>query len=308
MGFRFKRKEPVRLAFRRLMRKLAKEALAGLMQPRQTEAIHAVRKNIKAMRAVLQLARTSISKKKYRCQRDLLREVAAQLALIRDADVRLATLKRLRRELDQPPLPDTLDHLENHFRHLQRKERKHFTKTDAPASIKRVLRRMPARVDRLTFRAKGWEAIAPAIRSAYHRGACRLRKVLEEPSPDNLHAWRKQAKILWYQVRLLQPIFPEQMDALDQDLDTLGECLGEHHDLDLLKQFIFQWDSRHNAVPESGRLIEWIEHRQRTLRQLALPLGQRLYSEKPSAFCDRLALFWRAWRKRKALRLGGVAS
>jgi CHAD domain-containing protein len=219
----------------------------------------------------------------------------------------LATLKRLRRELDQPPLRDTLDHLENHFRHLQRKARKHFTKTDAPASIKRVLRRMAASVDRLTFRAKGWEAIAPAIRAAYHRGASRLHNVLKEPSPDNLHAWRKQAKILWYQVRLLQPTFPEQMDALEQDLDTLAECLGQDHDLHLLKQFIFQLDSSHNAVPESGRLIEWIEHRQRTLRQLALPLGQRLYSEKPSAFCDRLALFWRAWRKRKGLRLGGVA-
>lgn len=41
-----------------------------------------------------------------------------------------------------------------------------------------------------------------------------------------------------------------------------------------------------------------IEQRQRELRRVAMALGARFYAEKPSAFCQRLANYWKIWRRR----------
>ena len=42
-----------------------------------------------------------------------------------------------------------------------------------------------------------------------------------------------------------------------------------------------------------------IEERQRQLRAAALAIGARFYAEKPSAFCKRLAGYWKIWCKEK---------
>jgi len=49
-----------------------------------------------------------------------------------------------------------------------------------------------------------------------------------------------------------------------------------------------------------------IDERQRELRAGALALGSRFYTEKPSAFCDRLAGYWRIWRGEKKPGIEGA--
>jgi hypothetical protein len=120
--------------------------------------------------------------------------------------------------------------------------------------------------------------------------------VLANPSPEHFHEWRKRVKDLWYQVHLLRPVWPEQLDALAEQLKGLSEFLGDDHDLYLLGQVV---DGASRKPPEADNLRRLIAQREHELRMNALEAGAELYGEKPSAFCERLASYWQTWRKGK---------
>lgn len=146
----------------------------------------------------------------------------------------------------------------------------------------------------------GWKALGRGVKTAYRQGRRAYQTVLEDPSPENFHEWRKRAKDLWYHVRLLQPVWPEQMDAMAGELDTLGECLGDDHDLAVLRQDLQVRSIGDGYAREMETLNALIEERQRELRTAALTMGARFYAEKPSIFCNRLAGYWKIWRRQKS--------
>jgi CHAD domain-containing protein len=136
------------------------------------------------------------------------------------------------------------------------------------------------------------------VNAAYNRGQEIFQLVLKVPSPENFHLWRKRAKDLWYQITLLRRLWPEQMEAMGHELETLGEYLGDNHDLDLLRLDVEDRCAGVNSH-EVETLKALIDERRRELRTAALALGSRFYAEKPSAFCDRIAGYWRVWRHEK---------
>lgn len=97
----------------------------------------------------------------------------------------------------------------------------------------------------------------------------------------------------------MQPIWPEQLDAIASELGTLGDNLGDDHDLAVLRQDLEQWSPGDRHSRELETLNGLIEERQRELRAAALALGARFYAEKPSMFCSRLAGYWQTWRREK---------
>ena len=173
-----------------------------------------------------------------------------------------------------------------------------FGKGEAVRSVERLLRQASKEVDYLKVDGKGWNALCPGVKAAYSKGQEGYQTVLKDPSSENFHDWRKHAKDLWYQVMLLRPLWPEQMDAMAQELETLTEYVGDDHDLAILSQTLEEHLGEANQH-ELEILKRSIERRQDELRASALALGSRFYAEKPSAFCDRLAGYWQIWRGSK---------
>jgi CHAD domain-containing protein len=115
--------------------------------------------------------------------------------------------------------------------------------------------------------------------------------------PEHFHQWRKRAKDLYYQVRLLCRIWPEQMDAIESELEQLGDFLGNAHDLFLLAGPEAAKELPKEPKEETEALIALALKRQKQLQMQALALGAKLYAEKPASFCKRLKRYWRRWRK-----------
>lgn len=111
MAYRFKRKESVAKAVRRLGRERIEHTLDGLKDLDRAEAIHGARKEIKKVRAVLRLVRTRIAKKEFRGQAKRLRDAAALLAAPRDAYIKAQTLRDLTRHFKGQPAPGALRHV-----------------------------------------------------------------------------------------------------------------------------------------------------------------------------------------------------
>lgn len=78
---------------------------------------------------------------------------------------------------------------------------------------------------------------APLVRGII-KGYRRARRFFprdEVPAAEELHAWRKRVKIHMFQLRLLTPRWPGVVGALVEELDSLGDALGKHHDLAVLR-------------------------------------------------------------------------
>jgi CHAD domain-containing protein len=299
MAFCFKRRESVAKAIRRLGRERTQEALNCVKDCRQAEAIHCVRKDIKKTRAVLKLVRADLPTKAYRRQTKLLREAAHHLAPTRDAYVITKALKDLTAHFKGQLAPGALRHIRMPLQNALQEETKRFAKQKTARSVKRLLRRTAKEFDHLAVDRKGWKAIGAGVNASYREGRRAYQAALEDSKPENLHEWRTRAKELWYQVGLLRRIWPEQMDATAEELEALGEFLGDDHDLFMLQQAIGERRAGDSHVRELEILRGLIDERQRELRAEAMALGARFYTEKPSAFCNRLAGYWRIWRRKK---------
>src|SRR5262245_6759466 len=299
MAFCFKKRESVAKGIRRLGRERIEDALECLRECDRAEAIHCARKDIKKVRAVLRLARTQIPKKDCRRISDLLREAAADLAVPRDGYVRSRTLGNLVRHFKGQLAPGALRHVRTELRRACDDEMKRFATRKMARSVERALCRVAKRLDRLKVSGNGWKAMRPGLKAACAGGQSADQTVLEGPSTENFHKWRKSAKDLWYQVILLRPVWPEQMDAMALELEALGKHLGDDHDLAMLRQVVEEKCLDGVNPRESEILNGVIEERQRALRSAALALGSGFYAEKASAFCDRLTGYWRIWQGEK---------
>jgi CHAD domain-containing protein len=281
MPFRFKKSETLAKAIPRVCRERVGAALDCLRQPGRPAAVHGARKEIKKLRALFRLVRGEISVGTYRKGVKALRAAADCLAATRDARVMLKALKKLTGRTGRQ-----YARIESALNKHARREARKFRKDDSVALAERMLRKTNRRLGNLKIKLTGWAAIAPGLKQSYQRGreSCRLARRL--PAPENFHNWRRHVKDLWFYFCLLHPICQAATRTSADDLERLGEHLGEDHDLFLLEEFTAKQCAEESR--QAKALNRLIAARQKNLRAAALKLGGRLYAETPAEFCRRL--------------------
>ena len=280
MAFRLSRRESPTAGARRLGDDELGAAIDRLRGDDGTpdQRVHAARKSIKRVRALLRLLRASTRKAAFTAANVALRDAARGLSAARDAAVAVATFDLLAPEPDAD-LAVVRDDL--------------VARTvDADAVPDRATLALAAdALDALRPRLAGdlgaldEATLTAGLTDSYAGGRAAMRAARARPDDEALHAWRKRAKDLWYQCQLLQGICPPQLDALAQMLAELGELLGADHDLAVLQA----------ATPASHELHRRLAARHEELRRAAWQLGRRTYAERPAAFVRRMRAYWRVW-------------
>ena len=301
MAFAFKRKESISNAIARLGRVCAEKALQSC-EKEELEAIHSARKQIKKLRAVLRLVKQEIGKKAFEERLEELRKAAEYLARVRDAHVKAQALEKLARSQRKGPSAVKFVKLRAVLRSECAEEVRRFRKEKHRKEVQRILRKQPARFAKLRIKCDGWAAVGPGLKKSY-RKARESRDVAQlDSSPENLHTWRKRVKDLWYNTQLLKPIWPEQMSAAADELEKLGEFLGDDHDLVILRQTAIRKSIVPDLETEVNALLGLIDARRAELQKPAFEMGARFFEEKPSDFCERLHRYWKLWKAKKAKR------
>lgn len=300
MGFRLEHGERVGKGLRRVaLERLddAIERLDGLadLDPADTEAaVHAVRKRAKEVRGLVRLVRPHLGSG-YRRANGGLRDAAAELASIRDAQALALTFADLRTAMgDNRAHGVALDALQ---RVLDGRAAAAASAAVA-ADDQRVVR---CRAGFVAVRRevqqwalpKGYGAVAEGLEATYRRGRVSLRAAREDPSDETLHEWRKAVKHLWYQVRLFEPTAPSVLGPLADRLDDLAAALGDDHDLAVLAHLLDGGTDDFGDEAQNRAGIELARQRQTDLRHRGFGLGARVYAEKPKAFVARMEAYWR---------------
>jgi len=147
----------------------------------------------------------------------------------------------------------------------------------------------------LRERAQRWElpkrpgiaVVENDLRRVYRQGRARMRLLARGKGGAHAsHEWRKRVKDLRYAAEILS------LRPLARRADTLGELLGEEHDLALLAALI-PAGGRGPLRGKRGKqarkaLLGKIAQRRRRLRKRALREGERLYRRKPKKFTRRV--------------------
>ena len=114
-------------------------------------------------------------------------------------------------------------------------------------------------------------------------------------STGELHDWRKRAKDLWYQHRLLRDAHPTVVGAYAKDAHVLADLLGDDHDLAVLRATIVHHDPPAATAPvDLDPVVDLIDVRRASLQAQARDVARRLYAEKPKAFARRTRAYVRA--------------
>ena len=110
-----------------------------------------------------------------------------------------------------------------------------------------------------------------------------------------MHAWRKEVKQLWYQLRLLQPLNRVVLEKIAADAKTLGQFLGCDHDYAFLLERFDEKQADPELKRERADLGKLVRKRGRCLQRNATELGRRFYAEPPKAFAKRISILVKDW-------------
>jgi len=291
MGFRLKLREPLPDGLKRVFREQVESALELCRHPAKQRGVtvHEVRKHLKKLRAAMRLAIPAVGKNRHTREDHCVRKIGRLVSDLRDAQVRLQTLIQLRDETAKGPEDSPFPRIEE----LLSLERESFSAAFAGWQKQAVpqLERVQARLLKWPLGDLPWKQVCGAVAKIYKRGQRGLAKTIEEPEPENFHAWRKRVKDLWYQFRILQPLNRVVLTEMARDAEVLGELLGREHDLNFLWDRLETEKGDEALCDELVQLEKLIRKRGKRLRTNALELGRRFYAEPAKAFAKRISIF-----------------
>ncbi len=276
---------------RRLCGERLDEAMGMLDKGHHFDAVHDVRKEIKKLRAILRLVRSGIGETDYDKAANSLRDAADRLNAMRDAQVEITALQNLARQSNGHIPRSALPKIQSALRQNCRAEEQKLGAT--MDSVKQVLFGARLQLGNLKVKSNGWKAVRPGLKKIYSRGRKALTLAERKPSPEHFHQWRKRVKDLANQLRLVCSARPGKLKPHMDELDHLGDLLGDDHDLFMLNKFVGETI----RLPREKKPVEEaIAERQNKLRSEALELGASFYTKKPNQFCRQIGTGWKSWR------------
>jgi CHAD domain-containing protein len=287
----FGKRAPAAHEARRILRRQIRKALKALARRRPgDDDIHDARKRIKSARATLRLMRAVISKRDYRDGNRLLRKAAAPLSAPRDAKILVEACDGVLQRSPQARELDGTRRLRAALVRSRIEARRVLLHDGQLQRSCRLLRRARRAAARWSLRSGGASALAAGAQLIYARGREAMQYVRTEPSVAALHEWRKQAKYLYLQLEILEPLYGPSVARLAQRLHDLSDELGEDHDLALLRLSAAAHHSDFSSAAQASDFARLIGHTRKTLQRRALLRGLRLYQPGPAGFVQRLAV------------------
>jgi CHAD domain-containing protein len=297
MSYQLRHSQTLGDNLRRICRKQIEGAIAvakGEKESRDTP-VHETRKHLKKTRAALRLVRKEIGRGLFREQDHCLRDVARLISDVRDAEVRLQTVQQFDR-ISRRRRQEGYGNLEQ----MLQSELENFTAASAEWKTQAVVMLQYARanIDHWALGHFNSTPLCRAVQARYRRARKALGRTTANPTAENFHVFRTEAKTLWYQVRILRPINPVVLKNLSEDLGSLGNLLGRAHDLNFLGERLRMEDGESVWLREAQKLLTVIETSQSNLQRDAAELGQHFFAERPRDFGARLASWLNAWEGR----------
>ncbi len=297
MSYHLRDDETLREGLRRIVCEQIDRAIsATALSSERCSPVHETRKHLKKARAALAL----VARHGWVAKEDRqLRKIGRLVSDIRDAEVRLQTIKQLRQNASDhsdPQLRETEELLAFELDSFLAA----FSDWQSEAAGK--LSRARERVNVCPLSELTRDDICRQVRASYRSGRRAAEEARRNPSAKSFHTLRKRTKTLACQLRVLGVLHPAIFCEMVDELKRIGQHLGHAHDLSFVAERL------HTLAGVAGRkrgrraLEALMESREKDLRRTSIALAERFYSEKPKKFAARIADFFEEWERAKLRR------
>ena len=297
MAFQLSAKESVSDGITRNVRRQIEKALKHLGAKgkpsqrgvSQNEAVHEVRKCFKRVRAALRLVREELGDDLYHEENFCFRDAARPLTLVRDAEVLVETADKLAPQLPGAIRSGAFAKIHEALLANRRDVTRRILDEDkAFAAVKKMATLALARLPNWRIEHDGWAAVESGLRRVYRTGHRALALAAENPSVENLHEVRKQAKYLWHGLQLLEDGWTDSEKDLVDQAHKLSTLLGEDHDLAILRETLAADPLAYGGHGVLKNVFAVIDRGREQLERQAFALGQEIYKDPPKVFTSRI--------------------
>jgi len=259
------------------------------------EVVHEVRKAFKKIRGCLRLIRDQTDF--YKEENAFFRDEGRRISDIRDATSVIEIFDDVYDRYSDQLYQKTFHKYREHLFSKREEMAKDILKDRGVLkTIEKQLTDKCEDIDQWKIDIQTFEEISPSVERVYQRGRKGYQKTVETESTADFHEWRKRVKYLRYQLDLLNRIWPDFMEAWEDELHDLSDLLGDDHDLYMLGTLVEQEKDRF-ADRESFELVKsLISFRRSKLQAEALSLGKRLYFLDKETFVSLLGTAWEEFR------------
>jgi CHAD domain-containing protein len=288
MGFRWSLQDrSVGDGFVRMAREQGDKAIAVASDTGEPAArrVHEARRRAKKLRALLRLVRPGF--RAYATENAFIRDAARRLSATRDVKVAADTLIDLMAWTgrEAPQISVTLE---------PRDDEQHLARYAADMAL------MIARSALWKTGKIGLGTLADGLTDTYRRGREAMQHVAVHPTDEGFHEWRKHAKYHWNQLGLIEACAADILPSAHKAVDDLGEQLGLHHDLAMLRDKLTADPTLFGDL-DSGFVHDAVARRQRELEAAIAALGRQVYAETPKALHARFSSYLHSWAAEEAV-------
>ncbi|EEF59500.1 CHAD domain-containing protein [Pedosphaera parvula] len=295
MAYEIKKGGELEDELRRAARRQARCAVRHLKERNARgvgESVHEARKNLKKIRGLIRLVRANLGKKFYNKENRSFRDIAKVLSARRDVEVLIKTLKKFRSAHRFAASNPALTKL---HKSLIKQEK------EVAGKMKHESKQVLKNLKSARRRTKDWPIgkikrsdLCIGFKATYRRGRRAFQKARTQPSPENLHEWRKRVKDLGYHFALLKQFGSKRLGSYCTDLTLLGDRLGDDHDLVMLATAV---QANLPTPHEFATISKSIDASRKPLQKSVFRLGKKLYAEIPKTFVVRIKKDWARQRK-----------
>src|SRR4030095_2103995 len=220
MGYRLKETELVPDGIKRISLEQIDRVLDRLsVKTRNRDrAVHEARVCFKKIRAMLRLVYGELGRETFELENREYRDLGRKLAKTRDTAVVAGTLEELVHDFNKELASSDIKALRKRLRQSKAEQHSHRKKT--LSDVAEAVSSARQRVETWSINREGFSALGAGLKRVYKRGRAGFELARIERTTENLHEWRKQVKYLWYQVCVLNPMWPRPLDILADEFTT----------------------------------------------------------------------------------------
>src|SRR5260221_5513843 len=241
--------------------------------PKQEEGeyIHHVRTTIKRLRALLRLIRPAVGELLFNQESARLRKAGRRLAVARDAEVARETLKTLSvaGEPEKKAVAAALAGLES-------KTQPGTDIVEALREVKADLEQTKRNLQRLQLVNGEWEVVEAGLQDVYRQSRKRMNAALQDGGDEAFHKWRIRVKNLFYELELLEPVWPKRMDKMTFRLGKLKDKFCFDNVIADLEALFRKTPEAFSGTEAVERSIRHFDRKSRKLRHPAEPLREKI--------------------------------
>jgi CHAD domain-containing protein len=303
MSYELKSEETLGDSLKRIFRRQIENAEAVVRGDKMCEdtPVHNVRKRLKKARAALRLVRKEIGRGLFRRQDRCLRDAGRLISDVRDAEVRLQTVRELQSIVRHP---GRAAYRSVELALMMELESFIGAFADWQNQLLPMLEQVRTATDHWTLDHFNARELCCTVQSSYKCARNTLSRARNHPTVDNFHEMRKQAKTLWLQLRILRRVNHVVLKTVTDELKAAIDLLGRAHDLTFLGERVSADQGDGGWRREGDKLLAVIEVSQQDLQRGAADLAERFFAERPRDFGARVMIWLEEWH---GSRPGSVA-